>query len=58
MENYLVNLGGMGFDFTARAEDTFIEIRFEVHDMLRKKIYGYHNVDAYRDAVRNEQMAS
>lgn len=52
VENYLVNLGGMGFHFTSHAEDTYREIADEVYEMLRKKIYGHVNVNHYRQVIR------
>jgi len=54
VENYLVNLGGMGFHFTSHAEDTYSEIADEVFDMLRKKIYGYSSIDQYRASQREK----
>ncbi len=54
VENYLVNLGGMGFHFTSHAEDTYREIADEVYEMLRKKIYGHSNVNVYRTSHREQ----
>ncbi len=56
VENYLVNLGGMGFHFTSHAEDTYREIADEVFEMLRKKIYGHVSIDHFRDCQRGAQV--
>lgn len=53
VENYLVNLGGLGFHFTLHAEDTYQELSDGVTEMLRKKIYGHMNVDQFRAHMRN-----
>jgi hypothetical protein len=52
VESFLINLGGMGFNFTSHAEDTFRELCDEVTEMLRKKIYGHMSVDQYRENLR------
>ncbi len=52
VENFLVNLGGMGFHFTSHAEHTYREIADEVYEMLRKKIYGHVNVNHFREVIR------
>ena len=57
VENYLINMGGHGFHFSSHAEDTFHELCDEVTDMLRKKIYGYMNVDQYRHSLREKHSA-
>src|SRR5687768_9342598 len=58
VENYLINLGGLGFNFTSHAEDTFLELRDEVSDMLKKKIYGHMSVDQYRDEIRSKSSTA
>jgi hypothetical protein len=58
VENFLINLGGLGYDFTGHAEDTFLELRDEVSDMLKKKIYGHVSVDHYRDVARSKSSTT
>ena len=52
VEDYILNLSGLGFTLGAQAEEIYIEIENEVSTMLLKTIYGFYNVDTYRDFLR------
>lgn len=57
VEKYLINMGGLGYNFSSHAEDTFTELCDEVCDMLKKKIYGHLSVDHYRSQLRDRAAA-
>lgn len=52
VEDYILNLSGLGFTMGAQAEDIYLEIQGEVTSMLQKKIYGFYSVDTYREHMR------
>ncbi len=52
VEDYILNLSGLGFTMGAQAEDIYTEIQSEVNHMLIKTIYGFYNVDTYREHLR------
>lgn len=53
VEDYILNLTGLGFTMGHQAEDIYLELQDEVQIMLKKKIYGYFNIDAYRASLRD-----
>ncbi|MCB0350600.1 MAG: hypothetical protein KDD38_05415 [Bdellovibrionales bacterium] len=53
VERYLINMGGLGYNFGSHAEDTFTELCDEVNEMLKKKIYGHMSIDQYRNHLRS-----
>lgn len=52
VEDYILNLSGLGFTMGSQAEDIYTEIQGEVSNMLLKKIYGFYSVDTYRNHLR------
>lgn len=56
VEDYILNLTGLGFTMGHQAEDIYLELQDEVETMLKKKIYGYFNVDAYRASLRESDF--
>lgn len=57
VERYLVNMGGLGFNFSVQAEDTYTELCEHVTEMLQKKIYGYTSIEHYRQFLRDKAAA-
>ena len=57
VENFLINMGGHGYNFSSHAEDTFQELCDEVTEMLRKKTYGHVSLNQYRETMRLKHTA-
>jgi hypothetical protein len=57
VENFLLRALDQGFVLGHQAEDTYTELRDEVSDMLRKRIYGHFSLDAFRFASREDEAA-
>lgn len=55
IEDYILNLSHLGFTMGQHAEDIYVELQEEVQSMLRAKIYGFFNIDAYREHQRQLQ---
>jgi len=53
VEDFILNLSGLGFTMGHQAEDIYSEIQGEVTNMLLKKIYGFYSVDTYRAHLRD-----
>lgn len=52
IEDYILNLSHLGFTMGSHAEEIYLELQEEVHNMLRAKIYGFYNLDLYRAHLR------
>ena len=57
LEDYIINLGATGIALGAHAEDIYADLQEDVIQMLRKKIYGFYDVDEYRDFLRHSEAA-
>ena len=57
LEDYIINLGATGIALGAYAEDIYIDLQEDVIQMLRKKIYGFYDVNEYRDFLRHSEAA-
>lgn len=52
VEDYILNLSGLGYTLGHQAEEIYLELQNEVETMLLKKIYGFYSIDAYREFLR------
>lgn len=52
IEDYILNLSHLGFTLGAHAEDIYLELQEEVEAMMKKKIYGFFDVNEYRNYLR------
>lgn len=53
VEDYILNLSGLGFTMGSSAEEIYLELQDEVTTMLKKRIYGFYSIDAYRATLRD-----
>jgi hypothetical protein len=56
IEDYILNLSGLGYTMGVHAEEIYIELQEEVQNMLKTKIYGYYNIDEYRAVLRKNTV--
>lgn len=58
LEDYIINLSASGSCLGQFAEDIYLDLQADVLCMLRKKIYGFFDLNEYREHLRETQKAA
>ena len=53
LEDYIINMCGLGFTMGEFAEEIYEELQIEVTEMLQKRIYGHYDINSYREYLRS-----
>lgn len=57
LEDFIINMSAIGFTMGYHAEDIYEDLQDDVISMLRKKTYGFYNLDDYRNYLREDRAA-
>lgn len=58
LEDYIINLTASGRVLGQYAEDIYLELQADILIMLRKKTYGFFDLNEYRDFLRDQEKSA